>query len=418
MAYCRTMELKRWFLAREMELFKYKFSAMTPTEIRQFLELHKLNYTPLSQEEKNDVKDGLFESTMGQSVAKIEMLDFYKVPFTQVLDLIRSRRCYLKDGYAYVNTNDFISIVAVKQMEEIEHGLQSTQRFIRDFETDERLFHLLKNLHTSYTGKDYTVNKNASVPIESLDQLSKKSFPLCMRLCHEHIRATHHIKHDGRMQYGLFLKGIGVTLEDSIKFWREEFCKKMDPDKFAKSYQYNIEHNYGKKGSMVNYTPYSCLKIIQEAAVSGSCNGCPYKVYDQTTLKNKLIACGLSSAHVQEVMSYVAKGHYQLACGKFFQVTHSSPDEIGITHPNQYFEQSQIVQGNRTVEKKSNGNYQRKTVKSSQLANETTLFLNEEDDDELWNSIDMPKSTSTQQNPSTNTQIDWDDDLDLTAIEC
>ncbi|KAI8118945.1 DNA primase large subunit [Lucilia cuprina] len=419
LVYCRTMELKRWFLAREMELFKYKFSTMTPAEIKHFLELHKLNYTPLSKEQKNAVKDGLFESTMGQSVAKIEMLDFYKVPFTQVLDLVRSRRCYLKDGQAYVNTNDFISIVAVKQMDEIEHGLQAAQRSIRDVETDERLFHLLKSLHTSYTGKDYTVSKNANVPIESLDQLSKKSFPLCMRVCHEHIRATHHIKHDGRMQYGLFLKGIGVTLEDSIRFWREEFCRKMDPEKFSKSYQYNIEHNYGKKGSMVNYTPYSCLKIIQENAVPGSVHGCPYKIYDQTTLKNKMAAAGLSSGHVQEVMSFVAKGHYQLACGKFFQITHESSEDVAITHPNQYFEQSQIVQGNRTVEKKP-GNLQRKTIKSSQSMNETTMFMNNDDDDELWNLIEMPKDTasSTQQSATTNTQIDWDDDLDLTAIEC
>lgn len=401
-----------------MELFKYKFSAMSPLEVKHFLELHQLNYTPLVQEEKNAIKDGLFESTMGQSVAKIEMLDFYKVPFTQVLDLVRSRRCYLKDGQAYVNTHDFISIVAVKQMDEIDHGLQSAQRSFREVETDERLFHLLKSLHTSYTGKDYTVNKNACVPIESLDQLSKKSFPLCMRACHDHIRANHHIKHDGRMQYGLFLKGIGVTLEDSIRFWREEFCKKIDPEKFSKSYQYNIEHNYGKKGSMVNYTPYSCLKVIQENGMPGSVSGCPYKLYDQSTVKQKLAAAGLSPAHVQEVMTFVSKGHFQLACGKFFQITHESTDDVAINHPNQYFEQSQIVQGNRTVEKKVGG-VQRKIVKSSQSVNETTMFMNDDEDDELWNLVEMPNDsdTSTQQS-ATNTQVVWDDDLDLTAIEC
>lgn len=399
-----------------MELFKYKFSAMSPAEIKHFLELHKLNYTPLTMEQKNEVKDGLFESTMGQSVSKIEMLEFYKVPFTQVLDLVRSRRCYLKDGQAYVNTHDFISIVAVKQMDEIEHGLQAAQRSIRDVETDERLFHLLKSLHTSYTGKDYTVNKNASVPIESLDQLAKKSYPLCMRACHDHIRSNHHIKHDGRMQYGLFLKGLGVTLEDSIRFWREEFCKKIDPEKFAKSYQYNIEHNYGKRGSMVNYTPYSCMKIIQENPTMGSMSGCPYKLYDQGTLKLKLAAAGLSASHVQDVMAYVSKGHYQLACGKFFQITHESNDDVAINHPNHYFEQSQIVQGNRTVEKKSVG-VQRKVIKSSQSANETTMFMQEDEDDELWNSIEIPKETSTQQ-PKESTQVEWDDDLDLTAIEC
>lgn len=65
-------------------------------------------------------------------------------------------------------------------------------------------------------------------------QLSKQSFPLCMRHLHETLRSTHHLKHGGRMQYGLFVKGIGLSLENSLKFWREEFSKNMDMDKVGK----------------------------------------------------------------------------------------------------------------------------------------------------------------------------------------
>jgi hypothetical protein len=36
------------------------------------------------------------------------------------------------------------------------------------------------------------------------------------------------------MQYGLFVKGIGLSLENSLKFWREEFSKNMDMDKVGK----------------------------------------------------------------------------------------------------------------------------------------------------------------------------------------
>ena len=39
------------------------------------------------------------------------------------------------------------------------------------------------------------------------------------------------MKHWGRQQYGLFLKGIGVTLQDALKFWRQEFSKGVGIEK-------------------------------------------------------------------------------------------------------------------------------------------------------------------------------------------
>lgn len=120
-------------------------------------------------------------------------------------------------------------------------------------------------------------------------QLSTQSYPLCMQVVHNHLKVKHHLKHDGRMQYGLFLKGMGVSLEESLKFWRMQFMKGgVDGEKvcgvvvschhylwpllirysccsvvqFDKNYAYNIRHNYGKEGKRTDYTPYSCMRII------------------------------------------------------------------------------------------------------------------------------------------------------------
>jgi len=64
------------------------------------------------------------------------------------------------------------------------------------------------------------------------------------------------------MQYGLFLKGIGLTMDESLEFWRSEFGQIMPVDKFDKEHAYNIRHNYGHEGKHVSYSPYSCVKII------------------------------------------------------------------------------------------------------------------------------------------------------------
>lgn len=53
-----------------------------------------------------------------------------------------------------------------------------------------------------------------------------------MRQLHKALRDNHHLRHGGRMQYGLFLKGIGLTLEQALQFWKSEFIRgKVDADK-------------------------------------------------------------------------------------------------------------------------------------------------------------------------------------------
>lgn len=112
-----------------------------------------------------------------------------------------------------------------------------------------------------------------------------------MRIMHDHLKTTHHLRNSGRLEYGLFLKGIGVTLEDSIEFWRTELTKKEDinEDKFIKNYLYNVNYIYGKVGRRVNYRPLGCNKLITENVGAGEVHGCPYKHMDMDNLTKKLL---------------------------------------------------------------------------------------------------------------------------------
>lgn len=82
---------------------------------------------------------------------------------------------------------------------------------------DVRIVDLLKLIHSSRPGHEFQLNDECYNFIESVDDLSKQYFPLCARMCHEALRERHHLKYFGRHQYQLFLKGIGVSLEDSLK---------------------------------------------------------------------------------------------------------------------------------------------------------------------------------------------------------
>lgn len=332
-----------------MELFRFKFSSLSSSEVKEYVEIYQMGYKPITDDQKEDIRPEL-QSSVVQNISDV---DFYKVSFLAVLDLVRHRKCFLKAGYAYVSSNDFSSIIGNHHQKFIERGLMAHLKLLPDFENDDRIVGIIKNLHNSYIGKDYTINKDADIPIESLDQLSLKSYPPCMRMCHDALRSTHHLKHYGRLQYGLFLKGLGVTLEDSLRFWREEFSKTMEPDKFDKNYAYGVRYNYGKEGNRTNWSPWSCMKIINLAVGSQDVCGCPFKLWDTTELRTKLISYGANAVNVQEVISYASKGHFQLACGRYFEITHNAKLDEGVNHPNGYFENSQIVMGNRQAKQKA-----------------------------------------------------------------
>ncbi|KAL0894560.1 hypothetical protein ABMA27_013132 [Loxostege sticticalis] len=361
LAYCRNEELRRWFVARELELFKMRFINMSGDAVETFFKLNNLCYNNISEEEKTEIITFLREST---SHPNIENMKFYKVKFFEVLDLVKLRKVFLSGGYAYIPHKDFVSVLSAQFRTHLRQSLAVACHHLGEIEQDERLVCLLKGLHQSYTGNNYADTK-AVVPIESLDSLSVKSFPLCMRQLHDQLRLAHHLKHGGRLQYGLFMKGIGVTLEDSLRFWREEFTKIMDLDKFEKQYAYNVRYNYGKEGSKKNYSPFSCLRIINETVGPGDCHGCPYRHCDVSNLKNKLQGYGLDPQAVNDIVDVTKKGHYQVACSKYFDAVHSIDLGLGINHPNQFFEESQkLIKGEIKVEiKKEN----KATVKKEAL---------------------------------------------------
>ena len=359
LAYCRSEDLRRWFIARELDLFRVRFSSLSAEGIQLFMQINSLKYEPVSEAEKSQLRMRLYESSGNMSsIASVDSHVFYRVPYTDVQDLVRYRKVYLSGGNAYVPSTDLIAMLSTVFRTNLAHGMAVMAR-LPTLESDERICRLLKNLHQSYTGEEYASFKNSSagnIQLDQIDLLSRHSFPPCMRKLSEHLRSNHHMRHGGRMQYGLFLKGIGVSLEDSLHYWRDGFSQKIDADKFEKMYAYNIRHNYGVVGKRTSYTPYSCIKIITSNVGPDDAHGCPFKHSDMSHLKQQLLAWNVPTADINKMAEYVAQGHFQLACGKYFQLTHGMQNDVNINHPNQYFVESQAVfNGKRDVKAVARG---------------------------------------------------------------
>lgn len=115
-----------------------------------------------------------------------------------------------------------------------------------------------------------------------------------MRVLHKALRKNHHLTHNGRIQYGLFLKGIGLSLSDSITFWKDEFTKVMSDTAFNKEHGYNIRFIFGQEGSRRDYQPYKCIKIMESIVGPRDYHGCPFKHMLHDILEDELTDCGFN----------------------------------------------------------------------------------------------------------------------------
>ena len=186
---------------------------------------------------------------------------------------------------------------------------------------------------------------SGAVSVDQIEQLAATSFPLCMTNVHNFLKETKHAKHWARLQYGLFLKAIGLNSDDALVFWKKYLTKNCgDGDAFDKKYSYLFRHMYGKEGKKTSYSAYSCVKIQNSNApgTADEFHGCPYKHNPVNILQVKLDKLGLHKTEINEVLDFVSSKNYCMACTKEFEFRHKVAENMftSITHPNQYYEES------------------------------------------------------------------------------
>lgn len=119
---------KRWFFKQETRLFKWRFSSLNNEGIKQFMRINDFNFTPvgllscicyiiyiyyftnflnsilfhfqISQNQKEEIGEYLQMSS--SYVNNIDSTEFYKVPFSHVISLVKKRKVFVMYGEAFV----------------------------------------------------------------------------------------------------------------------------------------------------------------------------------------------------------------------------------------------------------------------------------------------------------------------------
>lgn len=332
LAFASTQDLRQRFARLETQLFKLRIQQDDLRERRSFIESLPMSWETVSEEEKSMWLNDLKAAT---SLKRDEEPTWFKCDWEAVPDLVERRQVLLKRGKAYVHVREQTNMVVNEFSRQLESGLELAARFLPRMDEDNRLAPILHHLSQSFVAPDAeyaessSIGDGANITAASIDGLSSQ-FPLCMQNLHRELRKNNHLKHFGRLQYTLFLKGIGLNLQECITFWRRSF-KLITDDKFKSEYLYNIRHAYGDVGGDANrrgrgYTPYSCQKLLTEALPSsGQNHGCPYRTYSPDNLIALLQNVGVSDRDLlKTVREDVGKQRYHIACNRVFESAHKN----------------------------------------------------------------------------------------------
>ncbi|KAI9889802.1 MAG: hypothetical protein M1814_004904 [Vezdaea aestivalis] len=361
LAFASTEELRRRFCSVERSLFRLRFKLDDAQERAAFVAGLNFDWEVVGEEEKRELAHELLACTHG--IKKIEDENWFKVDWDRVPELVESRRVLIKRGRAYVPVREQITLVVAEFGRRLDENLTLTARALPRLDEDDRLAPILSHLSKNFGTPDNLFSSESSLPGAPITAANinslVKHFPLCMSNLHTQLRKNSHLKHFGRLQYTFFLKGIGLSLEECIRFWRGSFSKMNEAD-FNRDHLYNVRHAYGDVGGDSNrrsggHKPYSCQKILTEQQPgSGDTHGCPYRHFSQDNLISTLQSVGVVDRDLLKIVrDDVSKQRFHIACGRVFDHVHQADikkaeKEHGwgaqeldtIAHPNVYFKRS------------------------------------------------------------------------------
>lgn len=109
-----------------------------------------------------------------------------------------------------------------------------------------------------------------------------ESFPACMKLILDRLRAGENLSHQERFTFAAFLSRIGMDVDSILDLF------KQTPDFNEKIARYQIEHIAGLRGSKKQYMPYSCqtMKSLGLCPIASECGAKnPLAVYKKAVLR-------------------------------------------------------------------------------------------------------------------------------------
>lgn len=184
------------------------------------------------------------------------------------LSLARNRLIVIKKGFAFVPCSMWHLLLAELFTHHYEVGLlMISSNIFSSLKSDSRWTLAFAKLGKLYDSS--VKNRFISLTHLTAKQIDdeKYYFPPCMAHLLTVLRTHHRLSHNWRYRFSLFLKDIGLDVDESIEFWKNEYSKNCTAESSCthswqinhRKYLYSIRHLYGLVGTSKKNEIKDCL---------------------------------------------------------------------------------------------------------------------------------------------------------------
>uniref|UniRef100_A0A6P7GQZ8 DNA primase large subunit-like n=1 Tax=Diabrotica virgifera virgifera TaxID=50390 RepID=A0A6P7GQZ8_DIAVI len=273
---------------------------------------------------RNAYLNHIFNDCEGCSLFTIE------VPFYFCLPLVAKLEVNLVKGFAeipcYLWKKLLLSLYEIYLNHVINH-MSSNENVAYALE-DPRVKEIWKHVQTYNLKNGMGIQLHHEYKIDVLNIFEQaKLFPLCMLNLFKVLEKKNRLAHNDRFDLSLYLKGIGMSMSESLKFWEDMYSKEHSTcskcthswQKNEKRYIYGIRHLYGFEGSRNNYQCRSCTYLQTRVLGPRDEGGCPFKQFDDVNLRNLLKSDFLINSQELEAIIQARNSEPVEACRMFLK---------------------------------------------------------------------------------------------------
>merc|ERR1719427_744585 len=233
------------------------------------------------------LNDGIYENGMDSSKNGFNSnckLYEMRVPFQLVPKLVASRSVVLKKGFADLLCHHFEHLMKQVFINLIQDKLTSylqseayVPKVMNNQIEDERtrnLFKFLISFNTQMKDVLSITSPKCSARI-NLRNISRESeyFPKCMKNIYGILEKGEKLSHNQRFNFSLFLKDVGMQMQEATNFWRKYYSKINGQthrslsiwEERRSKYNYSVKHLYGQTGSGGRYNTASCSSLHSQS---------------------------------------------------------------------------------------------------------------------------------------------------------